>query len=112
MAGWQSAAAECSPQPDATAFMTCLVCHTAAAAADHLSGPNLWGILGRPAGRAVGYTYSKAISDSGIVWDAESLRSYLADPGGFLPGTRMVMAPIRDDTERDAIVCYLATLKD
>ena len=112
MSGLQTARADCSPQDDATAFMTCLVCHTAAADAGHMSGPNLWGILGRAAGSAAGYTYSGAIRDSGIVWDAENLRRYLADPSGYLPGTRMIMAPIRDDAELDAVICHLATLKD
>ena len=100
----------CDTERGRRAFVKCLACHTAKPGAAHLSGPNLWGIMGQPAGSVPGYTYSDAVAKSGVVWDADSLNEYLANPGGFLPGTRMAMAPVRDPEERAGLACYLSTL--
>ena len=93
-------------------FQRCAVCHTKTPEAGHLSGPNLWGIVGRRAGSAQGYTYSRAIADSGVIWNEVSLRQYLSQPSQFLPGNRMMMTPIQDTEELDRIICHLKSLSE
>jgi len=102
--------ASCAVKPDATVFNRCRVCHSVSPGADHLSGPNLWAIIGRAAGMAPGYVYSDAVKSSDIVWSASAVREYLDDPSAYLPGTRMMSAPIKDAEVLNGIVCYLQSL--
>lgn len=88
-------------------FATCAGCHSVAPGAPQKSGPNLHGIIGRKAGAATGYSYSKALRDSGIVWTPETLDSFLAAPAKMVPGTRMTIA-VASDKRRQAIIAYLA----
>lgn len=51
------------------------------------TGPNLFGIVGRPAGSVEGFKYSKgmiAAGEGGLVWDEETLSAYLQDPTAYL----------------------------
>lgn len=61
------------------AFKQCANCHKVAAG-KHGVGPSLFGVYGRTAGTAHGYTYSGALADSGIMWNDRSLDQYLRDP--------------------------------
>lgn len=73
-------------------------------------GPTLFGVFGRPA--AVGddmFLYSKALKDSKLVWDAESLDRFLADPMTTVPGTAMPM-PIPAKKDRDDVIAYFKSL--
>ena len=70
-------------------------------------GPYLSGVFGRPAGSARGFAYSEVLRSSGVVWDDRSLRAFLADVPGYLPGNRMVAPSIRSSQDLQAIVFYL-----
>lgn len=51
------------------------------------TGPNLYGVIGRPAGTEEGFKYSPALielKDSGEVWTQEDLASYITDPNKFV----------------------------
>lgn len=51
------------------------------------TGPNLYGVVGREAGTQDGFRYGtglQAAAEKGLVWDAESLVSYVQDPKAFL----------------------------
>lgn len=54
-------------------------------------GPNLAGILGRPAGTVSGYEYSKAFmaAFTGTTWNEGTLDEYIADSQAWAPGIRM-----------------------
>jgi cytochrome c len=43
-------------------------------------GPQLNGIIGRPAGTSANYVYSEAMKNSGKTWDRDTLTAYLKDP--------------------------------
>src|SRR5258706_14858330 len=53
------------------------------------AGPAHKGLFGRKAGSAPGFGYSKALKDSGVVWNEETLSKWLANPEGFIPGQKM-----------------------
>ena len=69
-------------------------------------GPYLAGLYGRRAGTAAFPGYSKAMKESGVVWNERSLRAFLLNANGFIPGTNMVGA-LQSPGEVDALVFYL-----
>lgn len=92
------------------AFANCSVCHTAEQGAGNRAGPNLFGIVGQPAGRAAGFAYSDGLKTSGIVWTAAELDRFIANPAGRIPGTKMIAGGISDAAKRQAVIAYLESL--
>ena len=76
------------------AFKKCKACYTIANGDEVIykggkTGPNLYGVIGRQAGSYEGFKYSKSLAaagEAGLVWDAESLVNFIADPKAFLKG--------------------------
>ncbi|RJF80503.1 cytochrome c family protein [Oleomonas cavernae] len=91
----------------AVIFKRCTACHTIDAGGPHRVGPNLHGLIGRTAGTAQGYTYSKAMAAAGTVWTAETLDPYLKDPRATVPGTKMSFPGVKKDDERADLIAYL-----
>ena len=89
----------------------CAMCHGVTAKAPTGIGPNLFGVAGRKAGKLPGYAYSPAMAASGLVWKADKLKLYLANPQGVVRGNKMPMAPMTVAADRDNIVAYLVTLR-
>ncbi len=89
--------------------LRCRTCHGGLAPADSPIGPSLAGIFGRQAGTAAGLVHSRALIDSGVVWDRASLRRFLSDPHGALPGTLMP-ARVIDPEQIDPLLDYLESL--
>jgi cytochrome c oxidase assembly protein Cox11 len=85
-------------------FVTqCSACH---ALDRNKVGPALGGVVGRRAGTAPGYPYSAALAQSGIVWSAQTLDSWLRNPQAEVPGAVMPMSVGSAET-RAAIIAYL-----
>ena len=88
----------------------CTVCHTAESGDNGgAQGPSLIGIIGRAAGTGPQFSYTAALRDSKLTWDAASLKRFLASPTTVVPGTSMVVA-VPDDTERDNLIAYFQSV--
>ncbi|GIL37861.1 PQQ-dependent sugar dehydrogenase [Roseiterribacter gracilis] len=85
----------------------CAVCHGLDGGGGQ--GPALQGVLGRKAGE-VQFGYSRALRQSGLTWDVDTLERYLAKPQSTVPGTTMVVATA-NAKERADVIAFLATLK-
>src|SRR5712691_5396066 len=81
----------------------CAACHAFDA---NKAGPMLGGILGRKAGSAPAYNYSPALSNAGLIWSADNLDRWLADPRKLIAGVRMPVRVLEPSARRD-IVAYL-----
>jgi cytochrome c len=83
----------------------CGACHTMEPGQNRV-GPHLSGIVGRTAGSVEGARYSDAMRESGIVWDAQSLDTFLAAPRQMVQGTTMTVG-LPNAEQRAAIIAYL-----
>jgi len=89
----------------------CRGCHGGTAApADYPIGPRLDGIVGSKAGTKDHGVHSRAVMDSGIVWDRDSLRRFLSDPQREIPGTLMAVR-VLNPAELERLLDYLESLR-
>lgn len=116
---WLLTAAACTPNTthpvgnaDAgkTAFTPCASCHAVGPSARSGFGPQLNGLVGRPAGSAPDFVYSAAMKHTNIVWSEQSLAAFIKDPDGTVPGTKMRFLSWGYDDQKIAdVVAYLRT---
>lgn len=85
-------------------YQRCIACHSLER---NRSGPKHCGLFGRRAGSLPGYAFSRAMAQSGIVWDEASLDRFLQNPLRAVPGTKMGYAGVKDAGERADLIAYL-----
>jgi cytochrome c len=94
----------------------CAACHGFEAGGGNKVGPNLWNVVNRPVASVADYSYSDAMvafSEGGAkTWTYDHLSTYLADPKGTVPGTKMVFPGIKKDEDRANVIAYLRTLSE
>ncbi len=87
-------------------FKKCKACHVIDKEKNRL-GPHLIGVIGREAGSIDGFKYSKAMMESGITWDDETLDAYLADPKGYVPKNKMAFVGLKKEEDRANVIAYI-----
>jgi cytochrome c len=93
-------------------FKKCKACHVVDNEKNK-SGPHLVNIMGRPAGSIESFKkYSKAIKESGIVWDEETLDGFLEKPKKYLKGTKMGFGGLKKQKDRDDVIAYLKSFSE
>jgi len=88
-------------------FGKCKACH---GFKKNKVGPNLAGIVGKKAGMAEKYKYSKAMkaaAGEGLVWTEENLDKFLTKPKKFMKKTKMSFAGLKKESQRKAVIEYL-----
>lgn len=88
-------------------FIRCRSCHTLNEGGAHTVGPNLHDLFGAKAGVKEGFMFSDALKNSGIVWDEETLRSWIRSPSDLVPGHRMGFVGLPDENQQTAVLIYL-----
>ena len=92
-------------------FKKCKACHVVDKEKNK-TGPHLVGLFGREAGSVKSFKrYSKAIKGSGIVWTAETLDGYLANPKKYLKGGKMAFAGLKKEKDRQNVIAYLESMQ-
>jgi len=87
-------------------FEECAACHKLQSGANDV-GPSLHGLFNRKAGELADFRYSPALRRSGIVWTAQTLDSFLADPQKAIPTNRMPYAGLPEPADRADLIAYL-----
>lgn len=91
-------------------FKKCAACHAVGEGAKDRVGPSLNEIIGRAAGGEEGFKYSPAMTkagEGGLVWSAETLDTYLADPKSDIPGNKMAFPGLKKEDDRKAVIAYI-----
>lgn len=89
----------------------CALCHSAAPGDNGgAQGPLLHELFGREAA-STGFSYSRALKNSGLTWDEATLDRFLAAPVEVVPGSMMVVG-IDNDRDRANVIAYFKALKE
>jgi cytochrome c len=109
-----AAFAEGNAEAGQRVFNQCRACHNADEGGRNGVGPNLWGIVGRPAASIEGFRYSanmREVAAGGLTWTEDQLRAYLTNPKSVVPRGSMSFPGIRNPQQLDDLLAFLATRK-
>ena len=91
----------------------CQACHTFEKGGPNRVGPNLWNIVDDDRGKdRNNFNFSAAMKAKGGKWSFEELDKFLTDPRGYISGTAMTFAGIKNDQQRADVIDFLHTLSD
>ena len=89
-------------------FAKCKACHKVDG--NDGTGPHLNGVVGRAKAAAAGFGYSDALKAmASESWTPENLEAFLANPKGYMPGTKMAFAGLPKVEDRANVIAWLAT---
>ncbi|MEF2551912.1 cytochrome c family protein [Aurantimonas sp. A2-1-M11] len=100
----------------ASQFRKCTACHSIEQGGANKVGPALWDVVMRPVASVPDFGYSAAMQDFSeggeVAWDYEHLNGFLENPKGYVPGTIMAFAGLRDPEDRANLIAYLREQAD
>jgi len=88
----------------------CAACHSFDDGRANGTGPYLYGVMGREVARVDGFRYSTAMveyAEGGKTWLYQNMYDYLENPRGYISGTAMSFAGLRDQEDRINIIAYM-----
>ncbi|KAI6249876.1 Cytochrome c [Erysiphe necator] len=85
----------------------CASCHNLKEDDSKKVGPSLIGLFGRKTGSVEGYSYSDANKAKGIIWNEETLFTYLENPKKYIPGTKMAYGGLKKEKDRNDLITFL-----
>jgi cytochrome c len=106
--GAASAALAQDASAGSTVFHQCAICHSIGPNAANKIGPDLNGLDGRKSASFANFNYSDAMKKSGIVWNEQTFKKFIAAPQEDVPGTRMPFAGLKDPQQVNDVWAYLA----
>jgi cytochrome c len=95
-----------------TVSQKCQSCHNFADGGPNMTGPNLWGVIGRKPGSKAGFAYSGGMTDMGGkmgAWDYQHLYEFLAGPASYVNGTKMSFVGLKKREDRINLIAWLRT---
>ena len=97
------------------AAKACTSCHAFEKGGPNKIGPGLWDIVNHAKGAHDGFKYSAAMQErtaKGEKWSFDALDQFIANPKGYMPGTAMAYAGLKEPDRRADVLAYLRTLSD
>ena len=91
-------------------FKKCTSCHNNAQGGPNMTGPNLYGVVGRPTGSHAGMAYSDGMmahAKASPAWTYDALYAFIGNPQKTVPGTKMSFAGVKKSEERVNLIAYL-----
>lgn len=88
----------------------CAACHNLQEGAGAKIGPDLYGVVGRKVASAAGFGYTDAMKKHGGDWTFEQLFHFIENPRGYISGTAMSFAGIKNPQQRADLLVYLNSL--
>jgi len=89
-------------------FGLCRSCHSIEKDGPNMTGPHLYGVIGRQAGSLSDYNYSEDLKKAGFAWDVEKLHAWLTDTHALVPGTKMPpVVGLKQDKDRNDVIAYV-----
>lgn len=86
----------------------CTTCHTIEQGGADGTGPNLYGIVGKPVGKhSASFAYSSDLAGHGGDWTYDNLDAWLAGPKAFAAGTKMTFAGLGNAQQRANLILFL-----
>jgi cytochrome c len=95
-----------------TVSQKCQSCHNFADGGPNMTGPNLWGVIGRKPGSKAGFAYSSGMTELGGkigAWDYQHLYEFLAGPTAYVNGTKMSFVGLKKREDRINLIAWLRT---
>lgn len=83
--------------------------------AHNRTGPPLNDLFGRAAGSIEGFQYSDSMErqgSDGLMWDAETLDTFIENPKSIVSDTKMRFRGIKDAEDRANLIAYLRLFSD
>jgi cytochrome c len=91
----------------------CQACHDLTQGGPNMTGPNLYGVLGRAPGSHAGFAYSdgmKAFAAKNPIWTYELVNAFVTSPQNYIDGTKMTFVGLKQRQDRINVIAYLHTL--
>jgi cytochrome c len=97
------------------ATAVCQTCHNFAKGGPNMTGPNLYGVVGRKPGTHEGFSYSPGMVAEGDklgTWTYDELNTFLSGPQAYVQGTKMTFVGLKKQDTRINVIAYLRSLSD